>query len=44
MRSRRDEEFMTALKMIGYVALGAVVLGVLFNIHDIKRYLRIRSM
>jgi hypothetical protein len=39
-----EEEFMTAWKMIGYVTVGAVILGLLVNINDIKRYIRISTM
>ena len=35
---------MTAWKMIGYVTLGFVVVGVLVNIRDIQRYIRISTM
>jgi hypothetical protein len=35
---------MTAWKMIGYVTVGAVILGLLVNINDIKRYIRISTM
>ena len=35
---------MTTLEIIGYMALAAVAAGVLLNLHDIKRYMRIRSM
>ena len=31
-------------EIIGYVAVAVVAAGVLLNMHDIKRYLRIRSM
>jgi hypothetical protein len=35
---------MTTPKMVGYFALGVLVLGVLLNMRDIKRYIRISTM
>jgi hypothetical protein len=35
---------MKTREIVGLLALAAVVAGVLLNLHDIKRYLRIRSM
>jgi hypothetical protein len=35
---------MTIWKTIGYVTLGLLAVGVLMNMHDIKRYIRISSM
>jgi len=35
---------MKTWEVIGYVALGAVVIGILANLRDIKRYIRISTM
>jgi len=35
---------MKTWEIVGYVAVAAFVAGVLLKMHDIKRYLRIRSM
>ena len=35
---------MKAWKFLGYLALVGVVAGVIANLHDIKRYVRISTM
>lgn len=35
---------MSTWEVIGYVALSAVVIGILANLRDIKRYIRISTM
>jgi hypothetical protein len=35
---------MTAWKVVGYMTFAAVVVGLLANLSDIKRYIRISTM
>ncbi len=35
---------MNAWEVFGYVVLAAVAIGILANIRDIKRYIRIKTM
>jgi hypothetical protein len=41
---KKKEDSMSTWEVIGYVALSAVVIGILANLRDIKRYIRISTM
>ena len=35
---------MHPLEIVGYAILAALAIGVLFNLHDIRRYIRMKTM
>ena len=41
---KKKEVSMRTWEVIGYVALSAVVIGILANLRDIKTYIRISTM
>ena len=44
MKLRKKEANMGTWEIVGYAFLAAVVVGVLVNVKDIRRYIRISTM